>query len=90
VTVWAVEGVPLSISGGLGFLVYYQGNAETATNSTSAGLGCSGRIGYEARVAPGLALVPYLGYMNSLGQLRVNQTRQVVSNLQIGMGLRFR
>jgi hypothetical protein len=90
VTVWAVEGVPLSISGGLGFIVYHQGNAEHVTNTTSAGFGCSGRIGYEAHVAPGFSLVPYIGYMNSLGTLRVGPADQIVSNLQIGMALGFR
>jgi len=89
VTFWAVGGVPLSISGGFGFLVYHEGNAESATNTTSAGFGCSGRIGYDARVARGLALVPYIGYMNSLGRLRIGRTDQVVTNLQIGMALRF-
>jgi hypothetical protein len=89
VTFWAIEGAPLSISGGLGFLVYHEGNAEYATNTTSAGFGCSGRIGYDAHVARGLALVPYIGYLNSLGRLRIGRTDQVVSNLQIGMALRF-
>jgi hypothetical protein len=90
VTVWAVEDVPLSISGGLGFIVYHEGNAEQASNTTSAGFGCSGRIGYDARVSPGFALVPYIGYVNTLGRLRVGRANQVVSNLQIGMALRFR
>lgn len=90
VTVWAVEGVRLSVSGGLGFIVYYEGNAANATSTTSVGLGCSGRIGYEAPVSARFALVPYLGYMNSFGRLRVGPAEQVVSNLQLGMGLRFR
>jgi hypothetical protein len=90
VTFWAVEDVPLSISGGLGFVVYHQGNTAYASNTTSAGFGCSGRIGYDARVSSGFALVPYIGYLNTLGRLRVGRADQVVSNLQIGMALRFR
>ncbi len=90
VTFWAVEDVPLSISGGLGFVVYHQGNTTYGSNTTSAGFGCSGRIGYDARVSSGFALVPYIGYLNTLGRLRVGRADQVVSNLQIGMALRFR
>jgi len=90
VTLWAVEGARLSVSGGLGFLVYSTGNAANATGTTSVGLGCSGRIGYETPVSSGFALVPYLGYMNSFGRLRVGPAEQVVNNLQIGMALRFR
>jgi len=90
VTFWAAEDVPLSISGGFGFVVYHQGDPANAINTTSAGFGCSGRIGYEAQVFPGVALVPYIGYLNSLGRLRVGRAEQVVSNLQIGMALGFR
>jgi hypothetical protein len=89
VTFWADEDVPLSISGGLGFIMYHHGDAEYASNTTSAGLGCSGRIGYDARLAPGFALVPYIGYVSALGRLRVGRADQVVSNLQFGMALRF-
>jgi hypothetical protein len=71
VTFWAVEDVPLSISGGFGFVVYHQGDPANA-------------------IFPGVALVPYIGYLNSLGRLRVGRAEQVVSNLQIGMALGFR
>jgi len=90
VTVWAAENVPLSISGGFGFVVYQQGDAANGISTTSTGVGCSGRIGYEARVSPEIALVPYIGYLNSLGRLRVGRTEQVVSNLQVGVALGFR
>jgi hypothetical protein len=90
VTFWVDDQLPLSISGGLGFLVYHEANGEYGSNSTSAGFGCSGRLGYDARLSPAFALVPYVGYLNSLGHLKVGRARQVVSNLQFGMALRFR
>jgi hypothetical protein len=90
VTFWAAENVPLSISGGLGFVVYHQGNADHASNTMSAGLGCSGRIGYDAQISSTLALVPYIGYVSTLGRLRVGRADQVVSNLHVGLALRFR
>jgi hypothetical protein len=90
VTLWAVESVPISISGGLGFVVYHQGDAVNPSNTTSLGVGYSGRVGYDAAVSRTLALMPYIAIVNSIDRLRVGRTDQIVSNLQVGMALRFR
>jgi hypothetical protein len=89
-TFWVDDQLPLSVSAGLGFIVYHQANADYASNTTSAGFGCSGRIGYDARLTPEFSLVPYVGYVNTLGRLKVGRADQVVSSLQFGMALRFR
>ena len=89
-TIWAAEAIPLSISGGLGFVVYHQGDAAYQSNTTSVGFGWSGRVGYDASVSSTLALVPYIGFVNSLERLRVGRSEQLVSSLQVGMALRFR
>ena len=90
VTLWAVESVPISVSGGMGFVVYHQGDALYHSNTTSVGVGYSGRVGYDATVSRGLALVPFLSFLSTVRSLRVGRADQVVSNLQVGMALRFR
>ncbi len=90
VTFWVDDQLPLSVSGGVGFVVYHQANADYASNTTSAGFACSGRIGYDARLTRAFSLVPYVGYVNTLGRLKVGRAHQVVSSLQFGMALRFR
>jgi hypothetical protein len=90
VTLWAVESVPISVSGGMGFVVYHQGDAAYRSNTTSVGWGYSGRVGYDALVSQSLALVPYFAFMSTVEPLRVGRADQVVSNLQVGMALRFR
>jgi hypothetical protein len=90
VTLWAVESVPISVSGGMGFVVYHQGDAAYRSNTTSVGWGYSGRVGYDASVSQTLALVPYFAFMSTVEPLRVGRADQVVSNLQVGMALRFR
>jgi len=90
VTFWVDDQLPLSVSGGLGFIVYHQANADYGSNTTSAGFGCSGRIGYDARLSRTFALVPYIGYVNTLGRLKVGRAHEVVSSLQFGMALRLR
>jgi hypothetical protein len=90
VTLWAVESVPISVSGGMGFVVYHQGDAAYRSNTTSVGWGYSGRVGYDASVSQTLALVPYFAFMSTVEPLRVGRADQYVSNLQVGMALRFR
>jgi hypothetical protein len=90
VTLWAVQSVPISVSGGMGFVVYHQGDALYHSNTTSVGVGYSGRVGYDAPVSRSLALVPFLSFLSTVQSLRVGRADQVVSNLQVGMALRFR
>jgi hypothetical protein len=90
VTLWAVQSVPISVSGGVGFVVYHQGDALYHSNTTSVGVGYSGRVGYDATVSQGLALVPFLSFLSTVRSLRVGRADQVVSNIQVGMALRFR
>jgi len=89
-TFWLDEQVPLSVSVGLGFIAYHEAHADYGSNTTSAGFGCSGRLGFDMRVTRRFALVPYVGYINSLGRLHVGRTDQVVSNVHFGMAFRFR
>jgi len=90
VTLWAVQSMPISVSGGMGFVVYHQGDALYHSNTTSVGVGYSGRVGYDAPVSRSLALVPFLSFLSTVQSLRVGRADQVVSNLQVGMALRFR
>jgi hypothetical protein len=89
-TFWLDEQFPLSVSAGLGFVVYHEAHADYGSNTTSAGLGCSARVGFDARITRGFAIMPYAGYVNTLGRLRVGRAEQVVSNVHFGIGLRFR
>jgi len=90
VTTWLAEGVPLFLTGGLGFIVYHQADASYESSTTGTGFACSGRIGYDAHLSQAIALVPYLGYINTIGKVKVGRASQVVGSLQFGLALRLR
>jgi hypothetical protein len=90
VTTWLAEGLPLFLTGGVGLLVYHQTDATYATSTTGTGFGCSGRIGFDAHLSQAIALVPYIGYINTIGKVRVGRASQVVGSLQFGLALRVR
>ncbi len=85
VTAYVVERFPLFISGGLGVVGYQQHN--DTYSSTGTGFGCTGRLGYQAHLIDGLSLVPYVGYVSSIGSLQVAHTSHAVSTFQVGLGL---
>jgi len=90
VTAWLAEGVPLFLTGGLGFIAYHQADASYQSSTTGTGLGCSGRIGYDAHLSQAIALAPYIGYINTIGKVKVGRASQVVGSLQFGLALRLR
>jgi hypothetical protein len=85
ITAYVVDRMPLFISGGLGIVAYRQHDGTYAASGT--GFGCTGRVGYEARLFKGFSLVPYLGYVSSIGGLRIARTNHAVSTFQVGLGV---
>jgi hypothetical protein len=90
VTTWLADRVPLFLTGGFGFVVYHQADASYGSSTTDTGFGCSGRIGYDAHLSQAIALVPYVGYINTIEHVKVGRASQVVGSLQFGLGLRLR
>lgn len=89
VTTWLADGLPLFLTGGLGLIVYHQADASYQSSTTGTGFGCSGRIGYDAHLSQAIALVPYIGYVNTIGKVKVGRASQVVGSLQFGLALRL-
>jgi hypothetical protein len=90
VTAWLTDQAPLFVSGGLGLVGYHETNATYEGSAGGTALGCGGRIGYDARLSQAVAVVPYIGYVSTIGHLQVGPASRVVSNLQFGLGLRLR
>ena len=78
----------LFLSGGLGLTGFreYGGFQELSGN----GLGFSGRLGYEIGTG-GVAIVPYVGYLGSLGGVGVSTEETsadlTIHNFQFGLGI---
>jgi hypothetical protein len=89
-TFWLEDQAPLFLQGGLGLVTYHESDASWTSSSGGTALGCSGRIGYEAGLSPSFAVVPYVGYVSSIGRLTVGRLQQPVSTLQFGLALRVR
>lgn len=85
VTTYVLDHFPLFISGGLGVVAYRQHDGSYAAGGT--GFGCTGRLGYEARLLNGVSLVPYAGYVSTIGDVSIGYRRQRVSTIQVGLGV---
>lgn len=85
VTAYVLEHMPIYISGGLGVVVFEHHNGAYGHSGT--GFGCTGRLGYDAHVLSGLSLVPYIGYVSTIGGVAVGASKQSVSTFQVGLGV---
>jgi len=46
-------------------------------------------VGFDARITRRFAIMPYAGYVNTLGRLRVGRVERVVSNVTSASGSGF-
>jgi hypothetical protein len=77
----------LFLSTGLG-LVGYKEDVEFFGSTSGNGFGVSGRLGVELPLGRSVALVPYLGYLTTIGGAKFENTVDVnISNIQLGLAL---
>jgi len=88
-TGYVIDHSPFFVSGGLGVVGFHQTDG-LAPSVGGTGFGCTGRLGYEARISSALALTPYAGYVSTIGGLQTADTRQALSAFQFGLGLTLR
>jgi hypothetical protein len=87
VTRYLNETSGLFLSTGLG-LVGYKEDIEFFGSSSANGFGLSGRLGVELPLARSVALVPYLGYVTTIGGAKLENTIDInISNIQLGLAV---
>jgi hypothetical protein len=77
----------LFLSTGLG-LVGYKEDVQFFGSTSGNGFGFSGRLGVELPLARRVALIPYFGYVTTIGGAKFENTADInISNIQLGLAL---